>query len=100
MIIATDQWKRPIIKVNGQAITKPHRAIELDPTIEETLIRMGVAVAFDSSVVDDEIEDESEVETNDESDLGLEDEPIEDESEDELESSDEPVKKTKTRVKK
>jgi hypothetical protein len=100
MIIPTDQWKRPIIKVNGQAITKPQRAIELDPTIEETLIRMGVAVAFDPSAVDDAIEDESEVETNNESELGLEDDAIEDESDDGLESSEEPVKKTKARVKK
>lgn len=92
MITATDLWRRAIIKIDGQTINRPFGAIELGPEIEETLIHRGYAIAFDPTLKETEISEETKAETTYGPELGQEDTIVEE--------PEEPLKSTKRTAKK
>lgn len=60
MIIATDRWHRNVKSVLGHTVVKPLHPTTLDPEIEEALIHKGYAIAFDPTLKDDAIVEETE----------------------------------------
>ena len=60
MIIATDRWHRGVKSVLGNTVVRPLHPTTLDPEIEEALIHKGYAIAFDPTLKDDAIVEETE----------------------------------------